>query len=95
MDIRHCRVSSLPQVAEDGEASVVVAKHLCGAATDLAIRAVANSVFEAGERSPIVGLGIATCCHHACSWADYCGADWLKEIGFSGHEFEVIKYWTG
>ena len=95
MDIRHCCVSLL--LPDDTETSdpapvVVVAKHLCGAATDLALRAVANSA-TAGQR--VRGLGIATCCHHACSWEDYCGADWLREKGFSGHEFELLKFWTG
>lgn len=93
MDIRHCRVGLLP--ANDDKSSspspVVVAKHLCGAATDLALRAVTSSA--SGKR--VAGVGIATCCHHACSWEDYCGAEWMVEKGFSGHEFELLKYWTG
>ena len=94
MDIRHCCVGLLPlgdPSSPDSSSPVVVAKHLCGAATDLALRAVASSA--SGRR--VCGVGIATCCHHACSWADYCGAEWMREKGFSGHEFELLKYWTG
>ena len=97
---------------------VVIAKHLCGVATDLAIRS-----FEAFRVSPNVdidfshsmlstehtctadietklsdrakGLAIATCCHHACCWDDYVGQSWLRGLGFSRDEFDVLKLWSG
>ena len=41
------------------------------------------------------GLAVATCCHHACNWADYCGKSWLQGQGFSSAEFEAMKHWSG
>ena len=31
--------------------------------------------------SRVKGVAIATCCHHACVWEDYTGADWLLSQG--------------
>jgi len=41
-----------------------IAKHLCGAATDLAIEAMRKA-------DNLEGLAIATCCHNACSLQSY------------------------
>jgi len=87
MDIRHTFIPGLPGVAstpstssgvtedDPGERSVVVmAKHLCGVATDLAIRSLLvyrrNSDNDECERvldKQARGLAIATCCHHVSS----------------------------
>lgn len=110
MDIRHCFLPGLPVVADhkNGSSSaaavVLVAKHLCGLATDLSVRSIHNLV----RKSPVAesvpaaagplfkGLAIATCCHHACSWADYTGVQWLcSEQGFTETEFSVMKQWSG
>jgi tRNA:m4X modification enzyme len=92
MDIRHCWVAQLPAVADSHE-SVIVAKHLCGVATDLALRSLAG--FKTTSAQSLLGVSIATCCHHACIWKDYCGADWLLERGFTSQDFEVMKHWSG
>jgi tRNA:m4X modification enzyme len=44
--------------------------------------------------SIFLGLGIATCCHHRCSWQHYVAQDIILELGFSPEEFEVISYMT-
>ena len=83
---RHCWLPGLPGVSSEsepvsapksgssaGKAVVLVAKHLCGAATDLALSALAPLVQgEGGEGGGgrQVGVCVATCCHHACGWAD-------------------------
>lgn len=93
MDIRHCFLPKLPVIDQCNELSkagcppgvVLVAKHLCGLATDLSVRSIQHLVHQAkpaGAESlstnPLFqGLAIATCCHHACAWVDYTGADWL------------------
>ncbi|KAL6778029.1 hypothetical protein ACKKBG_A16640 [Auxenochlorella protothecoides x Auxenochlorella symbiontica] len=63
---------------------VGVAKHLCGAASDFALRA---AVEQAPRRCR--GLGLATCCHHRCSWRAYVGKEWFAERGFAPAEFEL------
>ena len=72
---------------------VVVAKHLCGVATDYALRALGNLSISSST-SPYLsssarGAAIATCCHHACNLSDYCGREQLLEYGFTPAEFEV------
>jgi tRNA:m4X modification enzyme len=112
-------VASLGAAAADalGESSnvdvLILAKHLCGVATDYALisaknffpEGVAPTVPSPGDSSgtrtssgdvSCRGVGIATCCHHACSWDDYAGADWLSQChGFTSAEFEVMKHWSG
>ena len=85
MDIRHCWLSALPGISQEGDKRVVVvAKHLCGLATDLAIHSLGQqSEGGGGERR---GCSIATCCHHCCSWADYCGRVWMRGLELPGLE---------
>lgn len=60
-DLRHVDLAAIyPTMPLVG-----VAKHLCGAATDLALKALVTSNATA--------IVIATCCHHACTWDDYVG----------------------
>lgn len=48
------------------------------------------------QQQPVVGLAIATCCHHACSYEDYAGKEWYHQTGkFTVAEFEVLKIWSG
>ena len=61
---------------------VVVSKHLCGCATDFALRCVASS-------TPPRRLLLATCCHHRCTFADYAGRPFLLAVGVSREEFEA------
>lgn len=72
-DLRHLDLDKIDFLR--GESNVVgVAKHLCGSATDLALRALV--------RSPsTTAIAIATCCHHRCDWRDYVGtpSDLIQE----------------
>ncbi|ETW07824.1 hypothetical protein, variant [Aphanomyces invadans] len=78
IDIRHLNLAKMEQVAN--QPLVCLSKHLCGVATDLSLRALANTLppseGSAGSVPPpitshFVGLAIALCCHHACRWEDY------------------------
>ncbi|EOD38131.1 hypothetical protein EMIHUDRAFT_200603 [Emiliania huxleyi CCMP1516] len=62
IDLRHLWLRG----GSGGRRRVAVAKHLCGAATDFALRAVADA--ENGDGPAMSGVMIATCCHHRCSW---------------------------
>jgi hypothetical protein len=90
--------------AGDHKKVVIMAKHLCGAATDLALRSlnafVAPSADDGAGGGAVLaararGLAIATCCHHACNWRDYLGREWLAAQGVSPAEFDVMKIWSG
>ena len=47
---------------------IVCGKHLCGAATDLALRAAGRLVTEIQSDVVQTHLCIALCCHHLCDW---------------------------
>lgn len=106
LDIRHCYVPSLPFVADVIASSetekegkkprqhsvTIVAKHLCGVATDMAILSLRHVT---PSSSLHCGVAIATCCHHACQYDDYVGREmWLDRFGVTREEFDVAKYWS-
>lgn len=110
MDIRDCFLAGLPGIARTVDDSsqrpsvVLVAKHLCGLATDITLRSLESlqlsttsspsSESMATEES-FYGVSIATCCHHACDWKDYINPNWLLSCGFTSHEFKVMTHWSG
>lgn len=53
----------------DNRRLICVAKHLCGTATDLSLKAIVSTSRH------VAAVAIATCCHHRCTWADYVGRD--------------------
>lgn len=71
---------------------VGVSKHLCGAATDLAIRCLLNDGESATEgiAARTRGLVIALCCHHRCSWRPFVGKALLLDNGIGRHEFGIM-----
>ena len=87
---------------------LVIAKHLCGAGTDLALKSLIPI------RHKINACLIATCCHGICSWEHYVGRDILREImegetddddddddkdgslpSFGPEEFDLLRRWSG
>ena len=40
----------------------------------------------------LMGLAVATCCHHRCTWRDFVGKRLVLSLGFSPAEFEIISY---
>lgn len=76
---------------------LVIAKHLCGAGTDLALKSIIPI------RHRINGYILATCCHGVCSWDLYVGRDFLgnamcsaSEMGesFGEAEFKYFRRWS-
>jgi len=55
-----------------------VAKHLCGVATDFALRSIEQQHNDP-SLPPIKAIAIATCCQHRCLYQDYVGHDFLKQ----------------
>ena len=77
-----------------------VSKHLCGAATDLAMRCLATFSSSENAQSKIETILIALCCHHRCDWNIYVGkknlksAILFKSIGnyvYSGERLRIYK----
>ncbi|XP_072379376.1 tRNA:m(4)X modification enzyme TRM13 homolog [Diabrotica undecimpunctata] len=64
-----------------------VTKHLCGEATDLAVRSLGNIK----ENNWKVGGCILTfCCHHRCRWVPYTGKDFFKENNLGKTDFDIM-----
>lgn len=43
----------------------------------------------------LVGLCIAPCCHHRCTWEAYVGKDELMELGLTQREIELAFWMAG
>lgn len=85
------------QMSPDSSKIVVVAKHLCGAGTDLALKSLRGI-------GSIDGCVMATCCHGLCTWSEYVGRNCLLALfrsevvgelpNFGENEFNLLKRWT-
>lgn len=100
-DLAHVHLPTAMDIDNKGSSErsaknvAVVAKHLCGAGTDLALK----SLQPISHR--IAGCVMATCCHGVCNWNDYVGRDYLRGVfnhtdgSFGKNEFDTLKYWGG
>ena len=72
-------------VAPETRGLVVVAKHLCGAATDIALRAAVHA-----EPRP-VAIVLGSCCHHRCDVASFASPrGWLDGVGLHESDFGAL-----
>ena len=72
---------------------VVIAKHLCGAGTDLALK----SLQDVDVQQQVDACVMATCCHGVCSWEQYVGRDFLRTLfgnDFGQAEFDLLRRWS-
>ncbi|XP_071836185.1 tRNA:m(4)X modification enzyme TRM13 homolog [Apostichopus japonicus] len=99
IDIQDLALNRVPAIKDNPDRPIVAyCKHLCGAATDLALRSLFPHRLDRREDdqktptdSPSVkGVAMATCCHHCCTWNSYVGKDFLAVHGFSRIEFEAL-----
>jgi tRNA:m4X modification enzyme len=75
---------------------MVVAKHLCGVGTDLALQSLLPI------REHVQGCIFTTCCHGVCRWNDYVGRDTLRDmlhstdvrVGVGAEEFDWMCRWS-
>jgi tRNA:m4X modification enzyme len=95
-DLSHVYLPVLLEKDELKDATVVViAKHLCGVGTDLALKAIEPI------KNRVAACVLATCCHGVCNWCDYVGRDFLhkkmkddaKNITFGPTEFDLLRLW--
>lgn len=80
-------------VAKDCQQMVGLSKHLCGTATDLALRCMVNG--NTGESQLLTkGFIIALCCHHRTTYGDFTGKSFLDLNGIDSRTFEIITKMT-
>ncbi|KAG3035295.1 hypothetical protein PC121_g852 [Phytophthora cactorum] len=105
IDIRHLNFAGMQEILD--KPVVCMSKHLCGVATDLSLRAIAQTLPEpnsdkdipsegttASVSSSFQGLAIALCCHHVCAWEDYVNPEFFQSQGFKPEEFELLTSMT-
>ena len=82
---------------EDGDGArpgiVAVAKHACGPATDLILRAAAAAAARGAP--PRTSVFVATCCHHRCTWRDYAGRAYFERLGLGRRDFDHAVRMSG
>ncbi|XP_075982064.1 tRNA:m(4)X modification enzyme TRM13 homolog [Anticarsia gemmatalis] len=84
-DLAHVALQQVPAV-QGSQHVVGLAKHLCGVATDYALRCItADGVLDKTR-----GVVLATCCHHRCDRSAYIANRPLQELGISGDEMNVM-----
>lgn len=84
-DLAHLALHRVDQVAE-ADAVVGFAKHLCGVATDYALRCITGD----GVAKKTRGVVLATCCHHRCENAGYIANKQLQELGISNEDLNAM-----
>jgi len=85
LDLRNLRLDS----------PVALSKHLCGPATDYALRCLERlGKSHYSKNAPIF---IAPCCHHCAKWEAYTNPDWLLAHGFDETDFDhmcALSHWA-
>ncbi len=105
MDIEHLDLRKLECLNDGSNVKQVVAisKHLCGAATDLSLRCIVQTLLQKPSgasqecssginscRQKLCGVLIALCCHHRCSWPQLVGRSFFERLGFTPVDFHLI-----
>jgi len=83
-DVEKCDIEAVVG-ATSGEKILLVAKHLCGSASDAAVRAAV----KLGPRR--ASLVLAPCCHPQIAWETYAGRAWLEGHGIGAEAFGVLR----
>ncbi len=109
IDIADLDLSGVDVIRNSGNV-VGVAKHLCGAATDLALRCLVDTLPDPSRQESnlstteplteeplpstkprLLGVAMALCCHHRCTWSALVGRDFLEHgCGFLPEEFSLL-----
>lgn len=74
---------------------VATGKHLCGAATDLAIRCMLAGNDNGRSDGKTECFIIALCCYHRCTWRSFVGKEFIESQGISVQEFTIIAKMVG
>ncbi|GAB6031641.1 tRNA:m(4)X modification enzyme TRM13 [Chamberlinius hualienensis] len=93
IDIEHLDLKKVSSIHTCDE-MIVTSKHLCGVATDFALRCITNYQLS-NQKLPehlckFKGALIALCCHHRCEWKHYVGKEFLIQNGFKEEDFNIL-----
>ncbi|KAJ3162127.1 hypothetical protein HDU86_005825 [Geranomyces michiganensis] len=88
MDIKDLDLAAYSRT--ENQSMVAVSKHLCGAATDLTLRCIANFADKSSNGGHIDGIVIALCCHHICRFGMFAAPEFLTRYEITESDFESI-----
>lgn len=104
-DLRDCDLGQIiAQATEQSEAlkaakALVIAKHLCANATDLAVQCIQTASHAATQptdcpapaaRREIASVVLAPCCHPQIKWEGYSHTGYLERLGFTPDDLPVM-----
>ncbi|XP_050038336.1 tRNA:m(4)X modification enzyme TRM13 homolog isoform X1 [Dermacentor andersoni] len=100
IDIRHLCLGNVHLVKAHQKKLVGLCKHLCGEATDLALRCLMETTKQPSDAGSKALLGVhgvlmATCCHHRCYWDSFVGRPLLEAWGLGRQDFDLISAMAG
>ncbi|CCE66292.1 hypothetical protein TPHA_0P01340 [Tetrapisispora phaffii CBS 4417] len=78
-------------VLKSNEKYIAISKHLCGVATDLALRCLIGHEKELRE-DHLQGICIAMCCRHVCNHNSYINPSYIKHILQNHSAGETLTY---
>ncbi|XP_077500282.1 tRNA:m(4)X modification enzyme TRM13 homolog isoform X2 [Amblyomma americanum] len=91
VDIQHLCLGKVDLVRAHQGKLVGLCKHLCGEATDFALRCLVETASDASSRAQAFrGVLMATCCHHRCRWDSFVGRPFLESLGLDRMDFELL-----
>ena len=93
IDLKDLYLNKVPLV-EKSTNYILYGKHLCGVATDYAIRCLKHSLdnfTKQNERIKFKGFVLAVCCHHQCEYDSFCGKDFLKKFNIDSKLFYILR----
>ncbi|XP_037500095.1 tRNA:m(4)X modification enzyme TRM13 homolog isoform X3 [Rhipicephalus sanguineus] len=100
IDIRHLCLGNVSLLKARQKKLIGLCKHLCGEATDFALRCIMETTKQpedAGSNDSfgVHGVLMATCCHHRCRWDSFVGRPLLEEWGLARQDFELLTAMAG
>lgn len=91
VDLKDLNLFSMPELVNTQV--TFIGKHLCGKATDFALRCALSKVRDK-EKTEFAGMVIAPCCHHACTWSSFVNTTFLQKLGFDQSDFPHLVRMT-
>nr|XP_037275131.1 tRNA:m(4)X modification enzyme TRM13 homolog isoform X1 [Rhipicephalus microplus] len=100
IDIRHLYLGNVKLLQDHSKKLIGLCKHLCGEATDFALRCIMETTgqprnADSNDLLSIHGVLMATCCHHRCYWDSFVGRPLLEEWGVARQDFDLLTAMAG
>lgn len=83
------------ELVQKAQSIVGMGKHLCGAATDFAIRCFLRGNESEKLSAKTEAFIVALCCHHRCDWQAFVGKQLFEKHQFTVREFVIMTKMVG